>query len=382
MTTIAISAYQSLGVTPVINACGIYTDLGGSCLSESVWRQLSIVNRTWASIPELLDATGDRIAELVGAEAARVTPGASAAIMLGIASCLSGGDRELNERLPGGPPHQRQVLMQRAHRYKYTRVALLAGAEIVEAGDDQGTAAGELEAALAGGAAAILHPAHLDGRNGSLTLAEVAPMARAQGVPVVVDAAYLSFPTRLLTAFTRDGADLVCFSAKYFWGPNAGGFIAGREDLIRVVADLDFTHYESGPLRTFGRPLKLDRTTIVATVLALEEWLGMDHDERWRAYGERVEGLVHALAGVPGISTGAKQFTMDERLTDDAVNALVVTPTKGGVAPALELELAGGTPRILCNRLGDQLIFAVETIPPDQDHVVATRIREVVAAAL
>ncbi len=382
MTTAQDNPYHRFGVTPVINACGIYTDLGGSCLSESVWRRLSSVNRTWASVPELLDATGARIAELVGAQAARVTPGASAAIMLGVASCISGGRPEFNEGLPTRAPRQRDVLMQRAHRYKYTRVALLAGAEVREVGDDEGTSGSQLEAALTRGAAAVLHPAHLDGRNGSIPLAEVADMAHARGVPLVVDAAYLSFPTQLLTTFTRDGADLVCFSAKYFWGPNAGGFIAGREDLIRVVADLDFTHYEGGPWRTFGRPLKLDRTTIVATVLALEEWLGMDHDERLRNYEKRVEALIDALSDLPGMHATAKQFTLDERLTDETPNALVVTATGAGAAKELERRLAASAPRILCNRLDDKLVFAVETMDPEQDAVVASQIRKLASAPL
>jgi D-glucosaminate-6-phosphate ammonia-lyase len=380
MTTTQETPYDRFGVMPVINACGIYTDLGGSCLSDSVWRQLSSVNRTWASVPELLDATGTRIAELVGAEAARVTPGASAAIMLGLAACISGGRPEFNEGLPTRTPRRREVIMQRAHRYKYTRVALLAGAEIVEIGDDQETSIEQLESGLSHGAAAIFHPAHLDGQNASLPLAELAPIAHAHGVPIVVDAAYLSFPTGLLTRFTREGADLVCFSAKYFWGPNAGGFVAGREDLIRIVADLDFTHYEGGPLRTFGRPLKLDRTTIVATVLALEEWLAMDHDERLRSYEQRADALVDALSDLPDIHSTARQFTLDERLTDEAPNALVVTPKGTEAAERWELALAGGTPRILCNRVDDKLIFAVETMDPEQDRVVVTRIRELASA--
>ena len=84
------------------------------------------------------------------------------------------------------------VLMQRGHEYKYARCAALAGAR-VEWVDD-------IAAALrARRPAAILHPAHLDdGRGaGSTTLA---PLARAAGVPVVVDAAFQSFPLSTLRA--------------------------------------------------------------------------------------------------------------------------------------------------------------------------------------
>ena len=58
-------------------------------------------------------------------------------------------------------------------------------------------------------------------------LDELAPLARAAGVPVVVDAAYLSFPLSELARWSAAG-DVACFSAKYFWGPNGGGFVAGR----------------------------------------------------------------------------------------------------------------------------------------------------------
>ncbi len=379
MTTEAVPnvlPYEDLGVAPVVNACGIYTDLGGSCLSDSVWAALTQANRTWASVPELLDATGARIAALVGSEAARVTPGASPAIVLAIAACIAGRDGALNEQLPSGAPPCRRLLMQRAHRYKYARLALLAGAEISEVGEARGTSLPQLEAALDQPTAAILHPAHLDRHENAVPLTKAAQLAAARGVPVVVDAAYLSYPTDLIPTFTRDGADLVCFSAKYFWGPNAGGFLAGRRELVEIVAELDFTHYEGGPYRTFGRGFKLDRTTIVATVLALEEWLRMDHPERWAAYERRVEVLRERLADVPGIRTAAKRFTLDERLVDDAPNALVVEPERPGAAETLERALADGTPRILCVRLDQQLVFAVETMTDDQDAVVAARIAE------
>jgi L-seryl-tRNA(Ser) seleniumtransferase len=374
-TTEPASAYERLGVHPIVNACGIYTDLGGSTLSPSVWAALGEANATWASIPELLDATGRRIAELIDAEAARVVPGASAAIALSTAACIAGLDGDLNERLPTGAPDRRQVVLQAGHRYKYTRCALLAGAEIVEAGDPDGTTSAQLADALGERTAAILLPAHLDGHHGTVPLAGLAPIARAQGVPVIVDAAYLSYPTELLPSFTRAGADLVCFSAKYFWGPNAGGFVAGRRDLVEAVAELDFTRYEGGPRRTFGRPFKLDRTTILGTLLALEEWLAMDHDARWAGYARRIEAMRGQLAGVERIATTARQFTLDERIVEEAPNALVVEPRAAGAAAAIEAALADGAPRILCVRDGERLVFAVETIPEALDATVVERIR-------
>src|SRR5262245_11586160 len=81
------SIFDRLGVRPVVNACGVYTDLGGSVLSPGVWAAMTDVNRSFVSMVELLERTGALLAARVGAEAARVTPGASAAIALGAAAC-------------------------------------------------------------------------------------------------------------------------------------------------------------------------------------------------------------------------------------------------------------------------------------------------------
>ena len=58
----------TIGVPPVINACGIYTDFGGSRLSPSVWDAMTSANSHFVRLPELLNRTGERIAALLGAE--------------------------------------------------------------------------------------------------------------------------------------------------------------------------------------------------------------------------------------------------------------------------------------------------------------------------
>ena len=84
------SLLRRLGAKPVINACGIYTDLGGSRLSPGVWAAMAEINRCFVRLPDLLDLSGRHIAKLLGAEDARITPGAAAAIMLGTAACMAG----------------------------------------------------------------------------------------------------------------------------------------------------------------------------------------------------------------------------------------------------------------------------------------------------
>lgn len=367
------TARPFFGVEPVLNACGIYTDLGGSCLSPAVWEAASAANAAFAPIPDLLDRSGETIAEMIGVPAARVVPGASAGIALAVAACMARSDGKLMQSLPEVHGGRCEVVLQRAHRYKYARCATPAGGQIVEAGGEQGTTQEQLIDAIGERTAAVLLPAHLDGHAGSLPLAEVARIAHARQVPVIVDAAYMSYPTSLLGSYAAAGADLTCFSAKYFWGPNAGGFICGGQELVDAVRMIDFTGYESGRYLTFGRIFKLDRATIVATVLALQEWLALDHEARWVDYSERARALVERLEpALPGaVSTAC--FTLDERVVDEPVNSLVVTLSDPGAARLAEV-LAEGSPPIHSLAEKDRVIFCLETVAARDDDLIAERI--------
>ena len=265
--------FARFGLRPVINACGVYTDLGGSRLAPAVLAGMAEMNGQFVSMPELLDATGARIAQLLQAPAARVTPGAAAAIMLATAAAMAGGDGAKGERLPDSSGMRNEVLIQAGHRYKYDRQVLMAGARLVEVGSPNGTRPDQLAAAITPNTAMVIHPAHLDGKPGTIGLEEVAALAHHQGMPVFVDAAYMVYPTAQMASYLGRGADLVAISSKYFGGPNAGGFVIGSTEQVAAITAFDFTRYKSGRYRKFGRPLKMDRQMVAAVVLALEEWL-------------------------------------------------------------------------------------------------------------
>jgi D-glucosaminate-6-phosphate ammonia-lyase len=374
--------FAHLRVRPVINCSGIYTDLGGSRLSPAVWAAMTEANEWFVDMVELLERSGERIAALLGVEAARVTPGASAAIALGIAACIARGDRARRERLPETDGMPNEVILQRGHRYKYGRLPLLAGARVVEVGEPDGTEPLEIARAIGPRTAAVFLPAHLDGHHGTVPLTDVAALARERGVPVFVDAAYMNDPPALMSSFTTAGAGLVCFSAKYFGGPNGGGFLAGRQDLIDAVAAVDFTRHESGPYLRFGRAFKMDRQIVIATVLALEEWWAMDHAARWDGYRRQVDTMRAALADLRGLTLTPMWFTMDERLIPDRVNCLVVrfAPESGTTAQAVSDRLAAGSPSIRCVVEGDALVIVVETVRDEEVALVAARLREAIEA--
>ncbi len=374
------SVFETLGVRPVINASGVYTDLGGSRISPEVWAAMTEMNERWVRMPDLLDRSGEILASRVGAEAARVTPGAAAAIMLGIAACMTGEDGKGWEQLPDTSGLRDEVVIQAGHRYKYDRQAWMTGARRVEIGAVDGTDPDELREVLTDRTAAILHPGHLDGHGGTLPLEAVAEIAHARDVPVFVDAAFLNYPTSVMRTFIERGADLVCFSAKYFGGPNAGGFVAGRRDLLRAIAGIDFTRYESGEYRTYGRPLKLDRQIVAGVVLALDAWLSMDHEARFAGYAARVAEIGRRVGEVPGVTHRPMFFTMDERLVEpQPTNCLVVDLGPSGDRSAEDVagQLADGEPSIVSVVEGGRLVLAVDAMNDDEARITGDRLRAV-----
>ena len=92
--------FEHLGVNAAVNGRGIYSDLGGSRLSPSVWAAMGDMNQYFVSMADLLDASGKIIARYLGTEAARVTPGAAASIMLMVAGVMTGNDASRTELLP------------------------------------------------------------------------------------------------------------------------------------------------------------------------------------------------------------------------------------------------------------------------------------------
>ena len=368
--------YTRLGVKPVINGCGVYTDLGGSRLSPRVWEAMEQVNRSFVDLPDLLDKAGLRVASLLGAEAGIITPGAAAAIMLGSAAAMAGTDGEVSQRLPDTTGLKRKVLIQSGHRYKYDRQVSMTGAQLVEVGSENGTRTEQIEEAVDDATAMILYPAHLASKAGSVSISEVSKVARAHNVPLFVDAAFMNYPTDVLQGLIDQGADLVAVSAKYFGGPNAGGFIMGRTDLIEAVRNVYFTRYESGAYLKYGRPLKMDRHTVVAVVVALEDWLERDHEERLRSWKLRGELLCDGLQGLSGINARPMCFTLDERIVPEPVNCVTLnfdsaTPlTATKLAQALKDE----DPQILTIPEGDVLIVAIDEMTDAEARYVASRI--------
>jgi L-seryl-tRNA(Ser) seleniumtransferase len=89
------NVYEQLGVRRVINAAGTLTALGGSLMPPEVvaaWREAA---EDFVEIAELQDRIGERLAALLGVEAALVTTGAAGNPPVALGRVRGTGDRRL-----------------------------------------------------------------------------------------------------------------------------------------------------------------------------------------------------------------------------------------------------------------------------------------------
>ena len=296
--------YSDLGATPVINAAGYQTVLGGSRLSPAVQEAMAAANRHYVEMAKLLLSTGEEIAGLLGSEAAMVTPGCGAALALSSAACMSAGNPARMEQLPDTTGIPNEFLLQARQHYHYQRCLTIFGGVLVDAGDEAGTSAAQLQAVIGDNTAAIHYFASGDEDNSILDLEGVFSVAAPRELPVTVDAAYQVYPLVTMRNLASSGG-LVGFGAKYIGAPNSTGILCGPRDLLEAAYLHSFIGFETSDYETLGRPLKLDRQEVVAVVVALREWLSMDHKVRIAEHWVRADRIIDNLRRPSRCRSGA-----------------------------------------------------------------------------
>ena len=371
MTTI----FEELGVRPVINAQGNRTLLGGGTPAPEIRAMMDAAEDYYVNMSELMDAVGERIADMLDVEAALVTSGCSAALAYAAAACMTGNDVDKIERIPDTSGMPNEIIIQRQLRVKYDRCMSIPGGRLVEIGNDERTTVEDLEGAIGSQTAAIHYLAPGDRTPGALSLETVIDVAHANEVPVIVDAAGQVYPTDLLSRYVKMGADLVAYGAKYFGAVNSSGLLTGREELVDIARSHSFVGFEASPIRSFGRPMKVDRQEVVAVYGALRAWLTMNHEDRFAAYEARIATLRSGLSGVDGVSL------VD--LADDGPAeglTVIVDPDVVGMSGAdVVEELRNGNPSIWVREFdsGDRFGIRLLTLSEGAEDVIIDRLREI-----
>ncbi|MEZ4834773.1 MAG: hypothetical protein R2873_22770 [Caldilineaceae bacterium] len=81
---------EKLGLKPIINASATLTKLGGSVMPPEVVEAMADAPRNYVDYHEMQRRVGERIAELTHNEAAYVSSGAAAGLVLATAACVAG----------------------------------------------------------------------------------------------------------------------------------------------------------------------------------------------------------------------------------------------------------------------------------------------------
>ena len=372
-TTKTPEVYKELGVKRIINAVGSATLLGGSTLPGKVQAVMEEANECFVDMEELLEKSGKAVAELLGAEAALVTSGCFAALVLGAAAIMTGKDEEKIARLPDTTGMRNEFLIQKAMRYHYDRCVSVTGGKLVEVGDEHGATAEQLAAAIGPATAGILYLAHAEGTEGIVSLPEVIGIARRKGVAVLLDAAAEVYPLERMRQRARSGADLVCFGGKYFGSANSTGVLCGGKEIVEAAALNNFIAYEAKDDRCLGRGYKVDRQEVIATVVALKEWFAMNHEERFSVQERRIDTIAQGLVGIPHVNAQC----MRERQGPWLRFRIELDEAALGKTAALIGEaLREGDPSIWVRVDSNQMYVHVHTLREGEDKVIAERLRQ------
>src|SRR5713101_5411251 len=128
------SVYARLGVHPVIHGAGTTTRYGGSLMRLETIDAMREAAQALVNIDELNAAAGAALARMLGAEAALVTAGSAAGLVLQAAACITGDDPALIARLPDVSGLRHEFVIQRAHRFSYDQCIRVPGGALVEIG--------------------------------------------------------------------------------------------------------------------------------------------------------------------------------------------------------------------------------------------------------
>ena len=367
--------YEKLGVRHVINANGNQTVLGGSTPPPQVQEAMDEASLHWVEMEELLEKTGEYISGVLGTEAAIVTSGCAAALTLSTAACIAGNDPDNIGRLPDTTGMKNEVLIQKKQRYGFDRCFTLAGGRLVEVGDESGCSPEQLAEAIGPKTAAIAYFLQPGSDSSVVSLEETVKVAHSLDVPVIADAASQIYPLEYFRN-SAQGADLVCFGAKYFGAPHSSGIVCGKKDLVDAVVAQGFIAYQNEGRRAWGRPMKLDRQEIVGVAVALDLWFSMNHEDRILDYHRRMSDIQRGLAGVPNVSTNVVQ---NQRFYESSL-LVVIDPKAGKTAQQVADELDAGNPRVWVGVQGDDtIIINAHVFNEGDQHIIAERLRDALA---
>ena len=351
---------RMLGLKPHLPAMDHITYLGGSRMPSEVMQAMFEANEQFVDMHELTRAAGARLAGVLGADAALVTSGSFSAMILGAAACLTGNDQAKIDALPHPTWSKRECLTQTSGRFGYDRAYRAAGMTMVNVETrEQFANAINSNTAMISGLARLDYQTEDDPK--AMKVHELLEFGRRAGVPVIVDAASELPPTNTLTRWLDAGADLVVISGgKGIQGPQSTGILAGRRDLIEAAT------LHAAPNANLGRGMKVGKEEIMGFLVALDRYVGLDHDRVYAEWRRKAEYIANELQGIPGLMADVPQddrgkprvnLTWDE----NAVPLSAVEVREGLKNGDPRIAMTGQAIQTRCMNDGEEILVAQRT---------------------
>ena len=378
----AVDYYQKLGVTPLINAAGTYTVLSASTMPDEVRAAIELAARSPVNLNELIEASGVYLAKQLRCEAALVTSGAAAALVVGTAACITMGNEQPILDIPTDMSHlKNEVIVQKGHRYGYDHALRNCGILFVEVETLEQYEQAFTERTV------MAH--FFNAGTGKISREDWVRVAHRHGVPCFNDAAADVPPISNLWNYTQMGFDLVTFSGgKGLRGPQCTGLLLGRKDLIEAARKNN-----SPNSNTVGRGMKVAKEEIVGSVAAVDWFLKQDDAAIEAQCRQRADRITKQLSAIPTVQT---QIFVPE--VANHVPHLLITYDQSRVkitGAEVMQKMRAGKPRIELNPSTggapasaglpggpNTIVVGVWMLQPGEDLVVAKRLREVLHGAI
>ncbi|MEM9327568.1 MAG: aminotransferase class V-fold PLP-dependent enzyme [Bacteroidota bacterium] len=362
--------FKELGLRTYINAAGTYTSLTGCLMVEEAVQAYQYATNQYVALDEIQDKVGERLAELIGVEAATVTSGAFSAITLGTAGVLTGLDPKKAARIPFDLTGMKsEVIMQKSHAIGYAHALKNAGVTIIEVETKK-----ELEDAI-NDQTAMLWFLNAHNFRGKIQYADFIEVGKKNNIPMMNDCAADVPPVENLWKYTDMGFDLVCFSGgKGLRGPQSCGLLLGKKDLV-AAARL------SAPPRgdTVGRGMKVNKEEVLAMMVAVENYLTRDHAADWKLWEGQINHISETALSVPGVKT--------EIHVPDIANHVPSLRIKWNEKkikmspPEVRKALKEGHPAIETVGGDESVNMTTWMMNPGEERIVATRLKEILQGA-
>jgi L-seryl-tRNA(Ser) seleniumtransferase len=358
--------FQELGVRTFINAAGTYTAMTATLMRPATLEAIKYASGQFCMLDDLQDKVGERIAQITHAEAAVVTSGAFAALTLGMAGILTGKDPARVKVLPKleGTGMKTEVICQKAHAIGYNQALTNCGVKIVMIETVQ-----ELEKAINPNTAAM-HFLHVQSDSGKIQHEQWVAIGKKYGIPTTIDIAADVPPVENLWKFNDMGFDFVAISGgKALRGPQSAGILMGKKDII-AAARL------SMPPRgeTIGRGMKVNKEEILGMMVALEEFVAIDHAAEYRIFQQRIDRIRASVDKVPGITTA-----VNHPVLGNVTPTLNITWDKSLIKKdgnEMRTQLRQGKPSIEVVGGKDNLSVTAWSLQEGEDKIVALKLKE------